>query len=55
MDQNLMVDDIVRVAGTETGYELPIVLSTVHVATGRTRSRSGGCSPSVAGSDQRGA
>jgi hypothetical protein len=54
MDQNLVVDTIVRVACTETGYELPIALSTVDVAPGRTRSRSRGCRPPVAGCDQRG-
>ncbi|MDB5063990.1 MAG: hypothetical protein JWM18_424 [Chloroflexi bacterium] len=55
MDQNLVVDNIVRVARTDAGHELPIVLSTLAVATGRTCSRSRGCRPSIAGCDQPGA
>jgi nicotinamidase-related amidase len=35
MDQRLLVDNIVRVARTATTYGLPILLSTVNVATGR--------------------
>jgi nicotinamidase-related amidase len=35
MDQKLLVDNIVRVARTATSYGLPILLSTVNVATGR--------------------
>jgi len=35
MDRELMVDNVVRVAQLAKAYELPVVLSTVNVATGR--------------------
>ena len=37
MDQHLLIDNIVRVAKTATVYGLPVVLSTVNVATGRNK------------------
>jgi hypothetical protein len=49
MDQKLLVDDIVRGGRIATTYGLPIILSTVNVATGRTRQRSRGCRPSSRG------